>query len=112
MSRGAIDPMKTFPFKLDWFAPAPAQRLAALRICLGAYSLWYLVPRVSDYLAFATSDTHLFAPVGVARLLEAPMPADCFRLLLYALLASNLAFVLGWRHRITGPLFSLLLLAP
>ena len=36
-----------------WFAPAPAERLAALRILIGGYALVYLWARFGEVLAVA-----------------------------------------------------------
>lgn len=92
------------------FPVAPATRPAVLRIMLGTYALWYLGRRYRMLLAIARSDPATFQPVGVASSLDRPLPVAVFRRLLLATLLANLAFVLGWNYRYTGPLFSGLLL--
>lgn len=93
-----------------WFEKAPATRPAVLRVLIGAYVLYYLVPRYPMYMKIARSDPSLFRPVGVASNLEKPISAGVFRGLLVATLVANVLFVLGFRHRQTGPLFAGLLL--
>lgn len=93
-----------------WFAPGPAARLAALRVLVGAFSLQYLWPRYEMYTGTAGSSDSLFRPVGVAALLDDPLPVPVFQCILQLTLLANVAFVLGWRFRVTGPLFGGLLL--
>ncbi|MBA2459292.1 MAG: HTTM domain-containing protein [Gemmatimonadales bacterium] len=93
-----------------WFEEAPAARLALLRVVIGTYALWYLMPRYGLLTELAESDPSLFTPVGVASLLAQPLDPSLFHLLVIATLAANLAFLLGWCYRLTGPAFALLLL--
>ena len=93
-----------------WFAGAPAARPALLRLLVGGYLLVYLGRRYGMLLRVARSDPALFRPVGVVAALERPLPVGVFRGLLGATLLANVAFLLGWRHRQTGPLFAGLLL--
>ena len=58
----------------------------------------------------ARSDPSLFKPVSVVRLLDRPVPINVFRWLLISTIITNVLFLLGWRHRYTGPLFASLLL--
>ncbi|MBA2450365.1 MAG: hypothetical protein H0V51_20310 [Chloroflexi bacterium] len=104
--------MKRLVRALDrfWFTDAPAGRLAVLRILVGGFVFSYLGRRYSMLLRIAGSDPCLFRPVGTAALLDRPMPVKAFRALLGATLVANLAFVLGWRHRYSGPSFAGLLL--
>jgi hypothetical protein len=93
-----------------WFTKAPATRLALLRILLGAYTLYYVGRRYSLFMRIAATDPTLFKPVGVASNLKQPIPVTVFRKILLATLLANVAFMLGWRHKYTGPLFASLLL--
>src|SRR5215471_11302325 len=52
-------------FRDFWFEPAPASRLALLRICFGAFVLWYLLPERDTFMKVAHFDARLFAPVGI-----------------------------------------------
>ncbi|MGQ0793376.1 MAG: DCC1-like thiol-disulfide oxidoreductase family protein [Deltaproteobacteria bacterium] len=104
--------MKIIAQALDrfWFIPAPPERIALLRIFIGAYGLAYLLPRYEMFMEIAASDSLLFSPVGAARILENPMSAWLFQFLLIFMLAMNVCFMLGWKRRYTGPIFGVLLL--
>ncbi len=91
-----------------WFEKAPPERLALLRFLVGAYALWYLVPRQHLFLKIAHTDPSLFAPVGVV--FGSPVGPELFRWLFLATLATGVCFTLGLGLRITGPLFAGLLL--
>jgi hypothetical protein len=94
-----------------WFyGPAPAERLAALRILVGGFGVGYLIIRWPNLVSYATFDSRRFEPVGVMSLLGEPLAGDIARLLVAGAVLSGVAFVCGWRHRITGPLFAILLL--
>jgi hypothetical protein len=93
-----------------WFEKAPAARPAMLRVVVGVYVLYYLARRYTMFVSIARSEPSLFKPVGVASVLDKPVPAGTFRKLLVATLVANVAFIFGWRHRYTGPLFAGLLL--
>lgn len=93
-----------------WFERAPAARPAILRVVIGVYVLYYLGRRYSMFMNIARSDPSLFKPVGVASVLEKPVPDAVFRRVLVATYIANVAFIFGWRHRYTGPLFAGLLL--
>jgi len=89
-----------------WFTPAPAARLGLLRILIGGWAFYYLARRRKMMRQVAATDPHLFAPVGVAKVHPAPLPARLVNMLVHATLVANVAFILGWRHRVTGPLYS------
>lgn len=93
-----------------WRMPAPAKRLAVLRVLVGGFALSYLViraPYLASHMDFHDSQ---FAPVGIVTLLSGPLPDFAVRLLVTATIATGVAFVAGWRFRVSGPLFALLLL--
>src|ERR1051326_5220523 len=90
------------------FPSAPATRPALLRILVGSYTLWYLVPRLDMLMKVAQSDHRLFAPVGVV--FGGVVVPQVFRWLLHATLAAAAAFTLGLCHRLSGPAFAGLLL--
>lgn len=94
----------------QWFAPAPAARLASLRIVAGVYGLWYVGRRVRMIRNVARSDPKLFEPVGVAKVHSRPLPLPVVDAALGATLAANVAYVAGWRYPITGPLYGASLL--
>ncbi|MDX1982792.1 MAG: hypothetical protein SFV51_21155 [Bryobacteraceae bacterium] len=92
------------------FGELPPQRLALLRILIGSFVLFYVGSRYQMLTAVAQSDPQTFAPVGLAAVLAAPLEPLVFQGLLVVTLAANAAFVLGLLHRVTGPLFGILLL--
>jgi hypothetical protein len=104
--------MRRFAGLLDtfWFAEAPATRLAMLRILIGAYALVDVGSRFRLFSNIADSSPDLFDPIGVISPLTSPMPAQAFQVLLVVTLIANVVFLLGWKHRVTGPLFATLLL--
>jgi Vitamin K-dependent gamma-carboxylase len=91
-------------------APAPAERLAALRVLVGSFALVYLAAR-GVHLASVTGLAAVqFRPVGVVRVLSSPLPALAVQALVVAAIAAGIAYVIGLRFRVTGPLFAALLL--
>jgi hypothetical protein len=93
-----------------WFVPERPTRLAAIRIFVGIFALVYVLATWDVLVDTAGSDPRLFAPVGIVKLLDKPLDPDIFGYLLKAVVALNVLFVLGARHRFTGPLFALSLL--
>lgn len=93
-----------------WFAAISPLRLAILRIATGCFSLWYLLDRYSMLQRLSKSDASLFEPVGLAKLISGPLPPETFQYLLLACIALNIAYVLGWQYRWTGPGFAMTLL--
>jgi hypothetical protein len=93
-----------------WFSPAPARRLATLRVLTGAFCTIYLVSRMRALAHFEHLASSSFEPVGAARWLSQPLASAwvwsawslCFLL--------SVAFTLGFRFRITGPAFAAMLL--
>ncbi|MCG8448380.1 MAG: hypothetical protein MI725_02215 [Pirellulales bacterium] len=95
------------PFRNFWFEDAPASRLATLRILVGTFAIWYLSQRVDMFTDLAAETEHsLFAPVGVAAWLDAPINANLYHAIVIFNLVLNVLFVFGCFHRITGPLFA------
>ncbi len=94
-----------------WLAPAPAKRLAMVRILVGTYALVYLFSRVGHLLSYAHFNKAGFRPVGiVAMVLDRPLTPLAVQLITIATLLCAVPFVIGWRYRIFGPLFAALLL--
>ena len=93
-----------------WRPTTPAARLAALRILVGTFAVIYLAIRLPHLSAFADFDVASFRPTGVISLLERPLAAPLPGLFATAALALGVAFTLGWRFTLTGPLFAAALL--
>jgi len=94
-----------------WFPETPAARLAVLRGLTGLYATVYLLVRTPYLLSFAEQPPDRFLPVGVASLLEGPLPPSAYRATVVLLLPLSVAFVAGVRHRVLGPVFAVGLLA-
>jgi hypothetical protein len=94
----------------SWFRPAPAARLGVVRVLVGSFAFAYVTARLGYFGSYAAFSPGQFAPVGVVAALERPLPAGVVWLLAIVTPLAALAFALGWRYRITGPLFALLLL--
>lgn len=89
--------------------PAPPEKLAALRILVVLFGLVYLVvrlPHLMDLARLADSVPDRFAPVGPLMLLDGPPSRALVQVVLAATLASGVAGLVGWRWRITGPVFA------
>lgn len=92
-------------------APAPAVRLAALRLLVGGYALVYLLARLPHWQSYAHFEAAQFRPVGlIAWALSEPLGPLAAHVLTLATIASAVPFVLGWRFRVIGPLFAILCL--
>ncbi|MBK8942954.1 MAG: hypothetical protein IPM79_36495 [Polyangiaceae bacterium] len=85
---------------------APAERLAAVRLLVGTFALIYLLVRLGSFASVATHDAGDFAPAGPARLLSGPIPAWGVYGAVALTLAFGVTFLVGWRFKITGPLYA------
>lgn len=93
-----------------WFAPAPAERLAALRILIGGYALIYVAVRLPELIAVARYDATNFHPIGITRVLGAPLPVSVVTVIAIVTCVLLAAFVAGFKYRVTAPLAALALL--
>lgn len=93
-----------------WFSPVVPERLAILRIATGCFSLWYLIARFDMLQRLGRSEASLYEPVGLAKLLSTPMSPDLFNMLLWLTIGLNIAYIIGWKFRWTGPAFAVTLL--
>jgi hypothetical protein len=92
-------------------APAPAQRVAALRVLVGGYAFAVVLVQLPEYLDMTDHDARRFEPLGLVSLLGEPASRGTLQALLAATLVLGAAFVAGWRFRVTGPVFALAFLA-
>lgn len=97
-------------FDRAFFTPAPAERLAVLRLLVGGFALVYLCIRAIHLQHVGHLPPASFAPIGVVSMLSAPLPIWAVRSLVAAAIAAGAAFVAGYRFRVSGPLFGALLL--
>jgi hypothetical protein len=87
-----------------WFAPAPAERLAALRILIGGYALVYVLARLPELAGVARFGRAQFHPIGVVRALDGPLPPAAVLAIATATALLLAAFVVGAAFRVTAPL--------
>lgn len=90
--------------------PAPAERLALLRLLVGGFAVYYLVARFQNFVSVGALSSWEFAPVGAAALLDAPLPHWLVQGLVLLALPLGAAFALGFRYAVSAPAFALLLL--
>ena len=88
--------------------PAPAPRLAVLRVLVGGYAVIRLVSTGPSLVQFARLPSVQFAPVGVLAWLPDRLPPGVVVVALVAAVATGLAFIAGLGWRFTGFAFALL----
>jgi hypothetical protein len=91
-------------------APAPADRLAVLRILTSLFATGYLAALLPALLALADAPAWRFEPVGVLAGLDAPLPAAAWTALVVGALVLGAASTTGAWFRLTGPGFAAVLL--
>lgn len=92
-----------------WLAPAPAERLAALRVAIGGFALFYVAVRLPELRAVAALPRVQWAPVGLTRVLGGPLPVGAVTALAIATCALLAAFVAGIAYRWVAPVAALAL---
>ncbi|PRP94920.1 HTTM domain-containing protein [Enhygromyxa salina] len=93
-----------------WFCPAPALRLAVLRVLIIGYGLIWLVGFAPLLLANLRFAPEQFAPTGVVSLLDAPVSFGLGAGIWLVTVLLGVAALLGWRFRVLGPVYALGLL--
>ncbi len=87
-----------------WFRGLPAERLALLRIAVGLFALVYHLGSWETF--WRPKGAVFFAPVGPLAFLDAPPSPDLVLATYCVGVAASVAFVLGFRHAVSGPLFA------
>ena len=90
--------------------PAPAERLAGFRVVLGVFVTGYLLIRSPVFLELGTRSADRFESVGVFRLVDQPLVGLVNDAVVLAGIALGITFTVGWRFRVAGPLFAVVLL--
>lgn len=93
-----------------WFAPAPAERVAAVRILVGAFALLWVGGRLMESYAVARLGAAHWRPTGVVRVLDGPLPPSVALAIGIAACVLLVAFTIGAFYRVTAPLAALALL--
>jgi hypothetical protein len=91
-------------------AAAPAERLAALRIAVGVFSLCYLVLRLPVFLRLRERPASDFVGVGVFRWLDGPLPDAAITFGVVAAVVSGVGFIAGAWFVVSGPIFAVTML--
>jgi Vitamin K-dependent gamma-carboxylase len=93
------------------FAPQRASQLALVRVAVSCYALGWLVVASRELIHLGRLDPARFDPVGVVAM-SGISPASTIAIAVWILLtcASGVAFALGVRARLSGPLFAVGLL--
>jgi hypothetical protein len=92
------------------FAPAPAERLAVLRLLVGGFTVAYLAVRLGAFASLADASPGRFDPVGILWSLDGPLADGVLAGLLVVALAAGVAYTAGAWFRMSGPAFALVLL--
>jgi hypothetical protein len=95
---------------MRFFDEVPAERLALVRILVGAYASVYLLVRAPVLADFRGMAEERFEPVGLAALLDAPLSPTAALVAWAACWLLCVAFTLGVWFRVIGPLCALALL--
>lgn len=91
-------------------ANIPSERLALVRILLGGFCVFYFSGRFSVFARAAALDPAGFRPVGIVSVLSAPLAVSWSIALQWLTLLCAVLFAIGYRYRITAPIFALLVL--
>jgi hypothetical protein len=93
-----------------WFAPAPALRLAVLRVLIVGFGLGWLLlmyPVLTDTMRMPAAH---FRPVGVVSWIDAPLRFELALATYLLCMVAGIATLLGWKYRVSAPLHALTLL--
>ena len=89
---------------LGWLlAPAPAARLAMLRVLVGGYAAVWAAVRLPAHVGHTDQPAGRWQPVGVLAPLGSPPPDALVVAVAAVAPVLGLLFVLGWRYRLIGP---------
>jgi hypothetical protein len=86
--------------------PAPAERLAVLRVLVGLFATVYLAVRYRPFLSLADASASRFEPVGVLAPLDGPWSDQVLVVLFVAAVVLGVAFTIGAWFRFSGPAFA------
>jgi hypothetical protein len=91
-------------------ADAPAERLAAVRVVVGVFTVTYLALRSAVFLRLRDRPPSDLMGVGLFTWLDDPLGDGVVTALIVAAFVSGLAFCGGAFFRVTGPVFALTVL--
>ncbi len=93
-----------------WHTPAPAERLAVLRILTGLFAFVYVTVRVAYFASYEKLSPHQFKPIGIVSLIDAPLSPWLTWSIAIVAVVTGAAFTAGFHYRIAAPLFGASLL--
>jgi hypothetical protein len=93
-------------FDARFMEPAPARRLASLRILVSLFATVFVVVRSPYLLGISSLPPARFEPVGVLGWLGDPLPLWLVKGALVFAVMCGVAAIVGWRYRVTGPVFA------
>jgi hypothetical protein len=91
-------------------ATAPPERLAAFRVATGVFAVVYLVARLPVFVELREREPAAFDPVGALAPLSGPLPSGVVVGLIVVTLTAGVAYTVGWRFIVAGPIFAVGLL--
>lgn len=91
-------------------APAPAERLAALRVLICGFVVAYLVVTIGEFDRVANRAAIEFEAVGIIRLIDSPVSSWIVWAAFIGAVVSGVAATLGAWFRLSGPTFAVLVL--
>jgi hypothetical protein len=97
-------------FDAFWFAPAPALRLAVLRVLIIGFGLSWLLIMSTTLLDTTRLSASHFRPVGIVTWIDAPLDVEISVALYLLCLAAGVAALVGWRYRASAPAHAVTLL--
>ncbi len=89
-----------------WLAPAPAARLAVIRVALGALLVWTVFMGWNEVPRLGADPSARYLPVGAARLFAEPPSTGALQALQVALVGLGALWIAGAAWRVTAPLFA------
>ena len=93
----------------DWFfAPAPAERLAAIRILVGLFAFGWVTARLVEIHRVAGLPRG-FKPYGLARMVDTPLPPSVVLAIGIATSVLLALFILGVAYRVVAPIAAIAL---
>jgi hypothetical protein len=94
-----------------FFAPAPPERLAVLRILVGVYAVAWSLVRLPAHLGHVDQPGSRWQPIGVLAPFSDPLPGAAIIALAVGTPLLGMLYIAGWRFAVSGPAFAVALLA-
>ena len=99
-------PRATATVRTWLWTPAPAERLAAVRILICVYCIVWMAAVVPALVDLVDADHSRWHPVGVLAWFHAPPSRPAVFIILAVAFVAGAAFLVGATGRVTGPVFA------